>query len=103
MGSVEAQGGDQVAAVGRPPTFDEYAEYLAIAVHNYVVLYAPERVILTGSFAEASDLFFPIARARIEQLLARRRKGIDLLPELLLSKLENRAGLLGGAYIALHR
>lgn len=83
--------------------FDEYAELLAVAVHNYVVLYAPERVILTGSFAEASDLFFPRARARLAELLARRRKGIDLLPELLLSTLRNRAGLLGGAYIALRR
>jgi predicted NBD/HSP70 family sugar kinase len=81
--------------------FAEYAELLAVAIHNYVVLYAPERVILAGSFAEAADLFLPAARSRLKVLLARRRKGIDLLPKLLVSPLKNRSGLIGGAWIAL--
>ena len=83
--------------------FDEYAEMLATAVHNYAVVYAPERVILTGSFAEAADLFLAPTLEHLTKMLARRRKGIDLLPKLSVSTLQNRAGLLGGAYVALFR
>jgi len=41
--------------------FREYGELLAVAIHNYVMIYSPERVVLTGSFAQASDLFLPDA------------------------------------------
>jgi glucokinase len=80
--------------------FEEYAELMAIALHNYCVIYCPEIVVFTGSFAAASDLFIPQARAHLRTLLKRRRKGIDLLPKLAVSSLDNRAGLLGGAYVA---
>jgi glucokinase len=80
--------------------FTEYAELLAITIHNFVVLYAPTRVVLTGSFSQAADLFLEQARLRLEQLLMRRRHGIDFLPRLEVSKLQNRSGLLGGAYVA---
>lgn len=81
--------------------FTEYSHWLSIAIHNYVVLYSPEIVILTGSFASASDLFLDRARENLERLLVRRRVGIDLLPKLRTSSLNNRAGLLGGAIVAL--
>lgn len=83
--------------------FEEYAFYMAIAIHNYVVIYAPERVVLTGSFANASDLFLNQTENHLKNLLKRRRKGIDMMPQLLISKLQNQAGLLGGAYVALHQ
>jgi glucokinase len=82
--------------------FEEYAELMAVAIHNYAVIYAPEIVIFTGSFAEAADLFLPSTRRHLKKLLARRRVGIDLYPILKVSKLKNNAGLIGGAWVALH-
>ncbi|MFL5813673.1 MAG: ROK family protein [Bdellovibrionia bacterium] len=82
--------------------FEEYAELMAIAVHNYCVIYCPELFVFTGSFAETADLFLPQVREHLKKLLKRRRKGIDLYPKLVVSSLENRAGLLGGAYVALN-
>lgn len=82
--------------------FEEYAELMAIAINNYVTIYAPELIVLTGSFAAASDLFLPSTRHHLEKFLARRRAGIDLMPEIAISTLDNRAGLIGGAYVALH-
>jgi glucokinase len=82
--------------------FEEYAELMAIAIHNYCVIYCPELIVFTGSFAATAPLFLPQVREHLKKLLKRRRKGIDLLPKLVVSSLENRAGLLGGAYIALN-
>ncbi len=81
--------------------FEEYSRLLATAIHNYAVIYAPEVVIFTGSFAEASDLFLDATKEHLEKLLARRRVGVDLMPKLKISKLNNMAGLIGGAYVAL--
>jgi predicted NBD/HSP70 family sugar kinase len=78
------------------------SDLMATAIHNYVVVFCPEVVVLTGSFAEASDLFLARTQKRLQHMLKRRREGIDLLPELKLSSLDNHAGLLGGAWIALH-
>jgi predicted NBD/HSP70 family sugar kinase len=77
------------------------ADLLAVFLHNIAVTFSPERVILTGSFAQSSDLFLDRTRGQLEKLLARRREGIDLLPVIGLSPLSNHAGLLGGAFIAL--
>ena len=82
--------------------FEEYATYMAVALHNYAVIYAPEIVVLTGSFAATADLFLDSTREHLEKLLARRRIGFDLLPQIKVSKLENQAGLIGGAYVAFH-
>jgi predicted NBD/HSP70 family sugar kinase len=82
--------------------FEEYADLLAITIHNFVMLYAPEVVVLAGSFANASDLYLEASRSKLETLLVRRRQGIDFMPQLRVSSLENRAGVLGGAYIALN-
>jgi len=83
--------------------FDEYAFLMAVAIHNYAVIYAPELVIFTGSFAQAADLFMKKTQAHLEKLLARRRVGVDLLPKLKTSKLHNNAGLIGGAFVAFTR
>jgi predicted NBD/HSP70 family sugar kinase len=80
--------------------FEEYAELMAIAIQNYVVIYCPEIIVLTGSFAATADLFLPATREHLKRLLKRRRKGIDLMPKLAVSSLDNRAGLLGGAFVA---
>ena len=83
--------------------FDEYAEMMAVAIQNYAVIYCPEIVVFTGSFAQTSDLFLSTTRKRLEVLLARRRVGIDLMPKLAVSSLHNEAGLIGGAYVAFTR
>lgn len=82
--------------------FAEYAQMLAIAIHSYVRIYSPEIIVFAGSFAEASELFIPQTYTHLEKLLARYRSGVDLMPKLASSTLNNDAGLIGGAYIALH-
>jgi glucokinase len=81
--------------------FEDYAELLAVAIHNFVVLYAPRVVVLAGSFANAADLFLDRTRERLEELLMRRRHGVDFMPRIVVSSLQNRAGVLGGAVVAL--
>jgi glucokinase len=82
--------------------FEEYARIMAVAIHNYVVIYCPEIVIFTGSFAQTSDLFLEKTQEYLEDLLLRRRVGVDLMPKLAISTLEGKAGLIGGAYVAFH-
>ena len=83
--------------------FAEYSELMAVAIHNYVVCYSPEIVVFAGSFAEAAHLFIPSTIRHLKVLLKRRRVGVDLLPKLAVSSLDNKAGLLGGAYVALQQ
>lgn len=80
--------------------FEDYAQWLAVAVHNYVVLYYPESVILTGGFAYTADLFLESARTHLLSLLQRRRVGVDLVPRISVSSLHGRAGLIGGGWVA---
>jgi glucokinase len=84
--------------------FEEMGTLLGTLVHNVVVTFCPERILLTGSFAQASDLFLPAARRELNTLLAARRGGKTASPEwnpsIQLSPLSNHAGLLGGAYVA---
>ncbi|MDR3606889.1 MAG: ROK family protein [Oligoflexia bacterium] len=82
--------------------FDEYAEMMAAAVYSYTVIYCPEIIVFTGSFAAASPFFLPKVRKLLEPMMKRRREGIDLLPTLTVSSLRNKAGLLGGAFVALN-
>lgn len=91
-----AKTGDKAALAA----FDEYAGYLAIAINNYVSLYSPEIIVLTGSFANSAKLFLPKTKANLNEHLARRKVGIDLTPKIEVSSLENSAGVLGGAYVA---
>ena len=82
--------------------FEEYAQLMAVALNNYAVIYAPEIVVLTGSFADASDLFLEQTKKYLKVLLARRRIGVDLYPKIVVSSLSNQAGILGGAFVAFH-
>ncbi len=96
----------EVARSKRDPralaAFSEYAEMMAVAISNYVRLYAPEIIVLTGSFAEAADLFVPATRQTLKRMLEKQRIG-DLMPEIEVSSLNNEAGIIGGAYVALTR
>ena len=59
--------------------------------------------MLTGSFSQASDLFLPDVRRHLASMLARRRVGVDLLPKVTVSPLDNYAGVVGGARVAFDR
>lgn len=83
--------------------FAEYAEVMAIAIHNYARIYAPELILFTGSFAAAIDLFLPQTQYHLERILAREKKQMSLVPKLMASRLGNEAGLIGGAYVAFQR
>lgn len=80
--------------------FEEYSTMMAIAISNYARLYAPEIVVFTGSFAEAADLFLENTRDQLKRMLEKQRVA-DLMPELATSSLNNDAGIIGGAYVAI--
>lgn len=81
--------------------FDEYAEMMAVAIQNYARVFCPEIIIFAGSFAASADLFLEKTHKHLENLLGHERKGINLMPKLKVSTLENNSGLIGGAYVAL--
>lgn len=77
--------------------FREYSELLAQAIYGYVYVYAPEKIVLSGSFADAEDLFLPGTKRILGEYLSHSR---GLIPKLVPSNLKNTAGLLGGGYLA---
>lgn len=81
--------------------FSQYAEIMAHVLCSFVVLYAPQIVVFSGSFAASSDLFLKQTDLRLQELLARRNKTVDMQPKLKISSLHNQSGLLGAAYLAL--
>lgn len=85
------------------PFFLEYSERLAQFLCDYIVLSYPRTVVLAGSFASLHPFFLPKTKAKLRDLVKRRLRTIpDLMPEIGISKLENRAGLIGAAKIALN-
>ena len=80
--------------------FSRYGEWLAQAVHAYAVLFGPRQVSLAGGFAVAAPYFLPTTAKRLPELLARRRDGVDLLPQVTVSKLGDDLGVLGAARVA---
>ncbi|MFZ9595997.1 MAG: ROK family protein [Bdellovibrionia bacterium] len=82
--------------------FEEYSEVLAVALYSYTKIYCPEIFIFAGSFAQAAPLFLPHAKAHLKRLMERELK-TNPMPKLVVSKLKNHSGLIGGAYVAFHR
>lgn len=80
--------------------FAEYADLMAVAIHNFAQMFCPEIVVFTGSFAHAHDLFLKQVEKNLKVLLARSCNTVNLMPILKISKLENQAGILGGAFVA---
>ncbi len=94
-----ARSGDPTALAA----FIDYAEILAAVLHNFALLFAPEIVILGGSFAQSADVFLDRTRKRLEERLQPFRNGVDLLPKIAVSQLRNQAGVIGGAAIAFQK
>lgn len=82
--------------------FDEYAELMAHALVAYVVAYAPEMVVFAGGFAVSHRFWLEKTRSRLPELLARRRKGIDMLPKLVIADESDFRVVQGAAYTAFH-
>lgn len=83
--------------------FKEYGRHLAQAIRTLCVLFGPEVVVISGGFSHASHLFLEETRRVLPELLARYRDGVDLLPKVKVSKLQDEAGILGAAFIASHK
>lgn len=101
--SLSAKDVADLARGGHPKALDaftEYSELMAAAIHSYVRIYCPEIVVLTGSFANAADLFLERTQTLLNKMLVRVP---DDIPKLAVSKLQNEASLVGGAYVAFHR
>ncbi len=81
--------------------FEEYSEKLALLLHSFARIYAPEVVIFTGSFADGFDLFSKKTLKILAKMLDRENSGESLVPLLKVSRLKNEAGLIGGAFVAL--
>ena len=83
--------------------FGIYGERLASFLCSLIVLFSPEKIVISGGFSHAEDLFLPVCEIKLRELLRTRREGVDLLPRIQISKFRDEAGLLGAAYIALHQ
>lgn len=81
---------------------NDYPRLLALAIHTYVVCFAPEVVVISGGFAKTAAKYFPKVKAELQALLSRRRVGVDMMPKLMLSKLGENGVILGAAGIAWH-
>jgi glucokinase len=106
----EKLGGEELVHLARQKkhpvvleAFAEYADFLAQAIRVLAVSFAPRVVVLSGGFSHAADLYLPRTRARLPELLSRYRQGIDLLPQVKVSRLQDEAGLLGATWNALQR
>lgn len=80
--------------------FAVYGERLASFLCSLVVMFSPEKVILSGGFSHAADLFLPACETKLTELLKTRRLGVDLLPQILISKFRDEAGLIGAASVS---
>lgn len=81
--------------------FTEYGDKLATFISNLVMLFAPEVVVLSGGFSHAAHIFLPQTESRLLNLMERHREGIDMLPQIRISKFRDEAGLIGAAKVAL--
>lgn len=80
--------------------FETYAEVMAATLHNYAVIFCPEWIFFSGSFAETFDIFSERTHQRLTQLLQRNK---DIIPQLCVSELENHSCLLGAASLCFNQ
>jgi predicted NBD/HSP70 family sugar kinase len=94
---IRARKGDQKVLA----EFDLYAERLAAFFTSLIVLFSPQKIIISGGFSHAAELFLPKCETKLIDLLRHRRVGVDLLPAIECSKHPDDMGVLGAAYVAL--
>ena len=74
---------------------DEIVDYFAIAVANLAVSFDPQVIVLGGSFSPFADIL-------IEPILKRLEGTLPTLPNLVVSRLGLRAGVMGAITNVLH-
>lgn len=72
----------------------ETVDYLALGIANVTAILDPERIVLSGGVMQSADLLLDSIRQRLEGLLPH-------FPELVLSELGPRAGVLGAVMLVL--
>jgi glucokinase len=92
-------------AIDEEPTalqaFEFYSEVMAQALNAYAVLFGPEVVIFSGGFSHNFEHFQNKTLQNLKVLLRDRRDGLDFLPKICVSQMQDDAGLLGAARVAL--
>ena len=74
---------------------------MAQALNAYAVLFGPEVVIFSGGFSHNFEHFQNKTLQNLKVLLRDRRDGLDFLPKICVSQMQDDAGLLGAARVAL--
>ncbi|MBI3541839.1 MAG: ROK family protein [Deltaproteobacteria bacterium] len=90
---LRARAGDVVAK----RIFAEFSEMLARAIHNYAVVFSPQKIFFSGGLKGESDLFLPRTTALVANLLKGRP---EIEPKLEVSSLGREASVLSGAWVA---
>lgn len=88
-----ARNGDQKAIAA----MQSYGRLLAYFVRSLVVLFSPKIIIFSGGFSSSYDLFKPSLHEQLEPLMVRRRKGVDLWPNIMASRFGDEIAVLGAA------
>ncbi|HUZ18839.1 MAG TPA: ROK family transcriptional regulator [Spirochaetia bacterium] len=92
-----AQAGDPLARA----VMDETIEWFAIAIHNLILMFDPEMVVIQGSYARAGEYFLTALRERVGKISL---INVPYQPAIECSTLDDEeAGTLGAAsYVLLH-
>lgn len=90
-----AKQGDPLASA----IFDQYAEYLSIAINNITSFLDPQMVVLGGGISHAGQFLLDAIRERIPKYLMFKTLPF---PELALASLGNDAGIIGAAMLCRH-
>lgn len=75
----------------------QYGERLAQFLYSIVVTFCPEKILLSGGFSSLYPFFEDDLNRKLLALLKTRRQGVDLVPEVIQSELNDHMGLIGAA------
>ena len=73
---------------------DEYIEYLSVGIENIIKIFEPDAISIGGSFTYYADIFME----KLRQNLQGKFKGREI-PDILLAKYENDAGIIGSSML----
>ncbi len=80
--------------------FEEYSNLMSQYLESLIVTTYPQEIIFSGSFASAHKLFLPQVKSQLKEAFKRHEKSHKIIPQLLVSNLGNKSGLIGAAYLA---
>ncbi len=94
--AIEARFGALPATLGKDhPVWEELAEIVAIALHNTIAYWSPERIVLGGSMMQELGIHLD----RIESFLKTLHPKNPVLPEIRRAALGDLGGLWGGLFL----